>query len=534
MPLNHELAGAHMAMEVRSLELDRHLDLLLAHVPQAVERMWQRDYTLWQQEPTEVADRLGWLDAGDRLPADVAMMERNGEQLLASSATDVVLVGMGGSSLYPEVLSKLSDLPYRSSMTQRRLHVLDSTDPAAVRRIVDQLDWSQTLLVASSKSGSTLETRCHLATLTEHLRQIHGDAAHRFVSVVTDPDSPLESHARAQGIAVVAGQSDVGGRYSALTPFGMWPAMLMGLDLEAHFAPAREMLALAALSDAGANESAALGALLAAGVQSGNDKLTLELPGGLSVFGAWVEQLVAESTGKHGQGLVPVLGESVSSPHLGADRLLVAFTADNGASARSNRASDVGANGDVPGVFIDWDDPRRVAAEVVRWEVATAIAGALLGINPFDQPDVTRAKEATQRALDEHTPLPPTDDPASCLNTAKPGDYIALLGFVAPESDNHRALEAAAERLRAEYQVPVTVGIGPRYLHSTGQLHKGGANNGIYLVVVGDDPVDVEVAGEQFTFSQVKRAQAVGDIIALREAGRRVAHVDVETVADLV
>lgn len=487
-----------------------------------VPRIWDRDHTVWSDDPTELADRLGWLDAPERGSAYVPDLHDLAAGVVADGVTDVLLVGMGGSSLYPEVLARV----FGPRAGAPRLTVLDSTDPAAVLAVEERLPWQATLLVPASKSGTTIEMACHLDRFLDRLRDAHGDDAGRFVVPITDPGSQLDARVTDEGFrAAVHGQPDVGGRYSALTPFGLFPAALLGLDVTAHLAAAEGELAVARSISAAENSPAVLGAVMGAAAREGRDKLTILLPDEVAPFGLWIEQLVAESTGKHGVGILPVLGERPGEATFGDDRLVIAY----------------GDHPDVPGLVeagvpvltIGWAGPGQLPAEVARWEFATAVAGALLGINPFDQPDVAAAKAATTHVLATGAELPGTEDPADVLTTVAPGDYLALLGYVAPGSDDEAALEAAAGRLRQRYGVPVTVGIGPRYLHSTGQLHKGGPDEGVFLVVVGDDPRDAEVPGRDFTFSRLKRAQAAGDLQALREAGRRVAYVSLGRLADL-
>jgi glucose-6-phosphate isomerase len=487
----------------------------LAGVP----RIWDRDHTWWSEDPTELADRLGWLDAPERAHAGAAELVALADTVRADGITDVVLVGMGGSSLYPAVLSST----FPAVPGAPRLHVLDSTDPAAVLGLERSVPWESTLVVPASKSGGTVETLSHLARFEARLVEVHGDDAGRFVLPITDPGSGLAARAEERGYRGPAyGQPDVGGRFSALTPFGLLPAALLGLDLVDHVASAREMLAMARGTDADTNAPAVLGAVMAAGVRTGRDKLTLLLPEELASFGLWIEQLVAESIGKGGVGVVPVLGETPANARFGDDRLVVAV-------GEHPEIADLLAAG-VPVVQLPWTGPSQLAGEVVRWEFAIAVAGGLLGMNPFDQPNVQSAKTATGEVLDSGEDLPPTTDPDEVLSTLSDGDLLGLLAFVVPDGPDEARVRAWAEQLRATTGVPVTVGIGPRYLHSTGQLHKGGSDRAAFLMVVGDDPEDAEIPGKPYGFSRLKRAQAAGDMAALRAAGRRVAHISMDAV----
>lgn len=489
---------------------------------EVVPRIWERDHTVWGPDPTELADRLGWLDADMRADEVRARLERSVAALVTDGITDVLLVGMGGSSLYPEVLATTFG-PAEGFPT---LRVLDSTDPAAVLAAERDLPWETTVVVPASKSGTTIEMACLLERFHARLREVHGAAAGRYVLPITDPGSRLEAQAAADGFReVIHGQPDVGGRFSALTPFGLLPAAILGLDLQDHLAAGREQLATARSVDPQVNDAAVLGALLAAAVRDGRDKLTLLLPDEIASFGLWIEQLVAESTGKHGVGLLPVVGEDPTNATFGDDRIVVSL-------GRSDHLDALVAAG-VPVVELPWAGPAQLSGEVIRWEFATAVAGALLGINPFDQPDVESAKKATSQVLDRGEDLPEPQDPRTVLGSIAPGDYLALLAFVTPEGDDHRAVEVAAGRLRSSLQVPVTVGVGPRYLHSTGQLHKGGPNNGVFLVIVGDDPQDADIPGRELTFSRLKRAQAAGDLRALQAADRRAVLVSGDALRSL-
>lgn len=480
----------------------------------AVPRIWDRDHTVWSPDPTELADRLGWLDAPERAADARAELVALADGVRADGITDVVLVGMGGSSLYPAVLATT----FGSAPGWPRLHVLDSTDPAAVLELEGAVPWATTLVVPASKSGGTIETLSHLERFLARLHEAHGEDAARHVLPITDPGSGLAERAAAVGFRGPAlGQPDVGGRFSALTPFGLLPAALLGLDLDAHLAAAQEMLAQARVVEPNTNAPAMLGAVMAAGARVGRDKLTLLLPEEVASFGLWIEQLVAESTGKHGVGIVPVLGETPANATFGEDRVVVAL----GDHPEIDELLAMG----IPVVRLSWSGPEQLTGEVARWEFATAVAGALLGINPFDQPNVQAAKSATARVLASDEELPPPTDPATVLETLEPGDLLGLLAFVQPDGADEEKVRAAADVLRQRYGVPVTVGIGPRYLHSTGQLHKGGSDRVAFLLVVGDDPEDADIPGRGYGFSRLKRAQAAGDHAALLEAGRRVAHV---------
>ncbi|HET7857162.1 MAG TPA: hypothetical protein VFL41_11955 [Gaiellaceae bacterium] len=435
-----------------------------------VDRIWARDPTVWTGH--DEAHWLGWLDEPAR------MLERLDElDTLERGFDDVVLLGMGGSSLAPEVL--------RRTFAAERFHVLDTTHASAIRRLEESLDLDSTLFVAASKSGTTLETRCQLDYF---LAQGRGAFA-----AITDPGTELETLAREHGFAwVVLGEPTIGGRYSALSPFGMVPARLMDLDVQTILERAVAMADWCRLGEE--NPGFQLGEQLGGGWAEGSDKVCIEdTPGG---FGLWAEQLLAESTGKHGKGLVPAPGESPNGPDRQAARVRV-------------------------------DDPYDIAAEFFRWEFATAVAGSILGINPFDQPDVQAAKDRTGAILERggDVDLDPESSVDELLAQAREGDYVAILAFVDPGRSSE--LGPLVDRAR-ETGCVVTCGLGPRYLHSTGQLHKGGPNTVRALQVVDDLGEELDVPGRRFGFRRLIAAQAAGDLEALKERGRRVARVRLE------
>lgn len=483
-------------------------------------RLWRRDHTIWRDDPAEIADRLGWLEA----PATIR--ERAGE--IAAFARDarsnvarVVLLGMGGSSLAPEVLSRTlhGGVP---------LTVLDTTDPDHVEAVRGSLDLDRTLFVVSSKSGTTVETVSHLEYFWSLVPR--GD---RFV-VVTDPGSPLAGIARERGFRhVFENPPDVGGRYSALTYFGLVPAALVGLDvtrlLDAGLAMAR---ACAPSVPPRANPGLRLGAAVGDAQAEGRDKLTLVLPDALAAFGDWVEQLVAESLGKEGTGVVPVTGAPPASPGAyGDDRLFVAYAPGDAAfPAELDALTEAGH----PVVRIRVPDAWALGGEFFRWEVATAVAGRVLGVHPFDQPDVESAKRRAREALESGGgERPEPGDARAVLAGLAPPNYLAVQAFIAPTPEHARRLEAVRARLRDRCRVATTLGFGPRFLHSTGQLHKGGPDTGRFLQVTGPHRADIAVPASGYTFGRLIDAQADGDLRALRDAGRPVARVTLEELEAL-
>jgi glucose-6-phosphate isomerase len=441
-----------------------------------IEGIWERDATTWTGG--DEAQWLGWLDEPlhiqERLGSITAFAES-----LHDEVDDVVLCGMGGSSLAPEVLRRSFEVDW--------FHVLDTTHPRAIRALEDKLDLERTLFVSSSKSGSTLETRSHTDYFWEQTRK-RGE----LFCAVTDPGSELERLARERGFrAVFAGEPSIGGRYSALSPFGIVPAVLMGIDAGRLLQSAQEMREACRSGDG--NPGYELGSRFGTGWQEGRDKICIgDAPGD---FGLWAEQLIAESTGKHGKGLVPAPGESPDRP-------------DRQAAAP------------------ELPDPYALGAEFFRWEFAIAVAGAYLEINPFDQPDVQAAKDKTNEVLatGKEPELEPEGSIEELLAQAQDGDYVCVQAFVDPDAD----LGPLVDRLREQSGLVVTHGYGPRYMHSTGQLHKGGPNTGLFLQVIDEPGDELPIPGKPFGFRRLIRAQAAGDLETLKERGRRVARVRLE------
>jgi glucose-6-phosphate isomerase len=523
----------------------------------AANGLWKNDPSAWSNEAAvqkAIADRLGWMaspalmaDSLDRLQTFAGAVKRDG-------FTDVVLLGMGGSSLAPEVLRAVVGV----APGWPRFHMLDSTDPAAVRSTTAAIAPKTSLFLLSSKSGGTIEPN----VLTAHFRdrlETSGVArwGGHFVAI-TDPGTAVERRATEERFRdLFLNPSDIGGRYSALSFFGMVPAALMGQDVAGLIGWALAMLA-AAEPGAGPpldNPALALGLAMGVGARDGVDKLTLIAPASLDAFGLWIEQLIAESTGKKGTGIVPIANEPAGdSAVYGADRVFVRVkVAGAGDEASRDALRQAMIDRHAPWIDIDLPEPVALGAEFVRWEIATAVAGALLKIDPFDQPNVQQAKDATQALLGQfksagRLPIPPADraldgavdmtlsaaakhtltpaDADAFLRLIRPGDYFALLAYLSTaDSALAGELRALRQAVRDRTRAATMFGYGPRYLHSTGQLHKGGANSGVFLLVTAGPREDLPIPGEKFSFGTLELAQAVGDFKSLDAAGRRALHV---------
>ena len=483
-------------------------------------RLLAGDTTLWPPPAHVTGPWLGWLDSLDRAEEHLRMLLPLAAGIVADGIEHVVLVGMGGSSLFPLVLAGACG----NADGHPELHVLDSTDPAAVSRVEAAVDWARTVVVVASKSGATVETLAHLDRLLDRLTDALGPDAPSRIVAITDPGSPLEERATTGAFrAVVSGDGDVGGRYSALSPFGLVPAALLGVDLDALLHHARTAAAAWVEDPWSGAGPARLAALLASGVVDGRDALHLLVDERAGMLGAWIEQLVAESSGKDGTGVIPVVVSSVDEVVARTRAVVVTIGEVDGLAAL--------AAAGVPTLSIPWSGCAHLGAEVLRWMQAVPLACAQLAVDPFDQPDVASAKAATAEALERGSEPDVPRALATLDDVATGAGYVAVLAYVDPDGDAARAIVAAAPGLARRYGVPVTVGIGPRYLHSTGQLHKGGRDDGVFLVLVGDDPEDVAIPGRPYGFSRLKRAQAAGDLAALRAAGR---HAEVVALDELI
>jgi glucose-6-phosphate isomerase len=447
----------------------------IAAQQELIERIWARDATVWTGADEE--KWLGWLDEPKRMQERAAEIVEFAREARSTFDT-FVLLGMGGSSLAPEVLKRTFD--------QKQLHVLDTTHPEMIRHAEAALDLGKTMFIVSSKSGSTLETLSHFSYFWEQT----GGNGEQFIAI-TDPGSSLEALAGTRGMRVFSGEPTIGGRYSALSPFGIVPAALLGIDIDRLLASGERM---ADACRGESNPGLQLGLRLGEGWREGRDKVCIgETPGR---FGLWAEQLIAESTGKQGKGLVPAPGESPDGP-------------------------------DRQGAEVQLADPYAIGGEFFRWEFAVAVAGSILEINPFDQPDVQAAKDKTKEVLasGEDPKLEATGSLDELLGGAEPPSYVAIQAFIDPAREPD--LQPLLDRAHATGCV-VTHGLGPRYLHSTGQLHKGGPPTGLFVQVVDDTGEEIPIPGEDFGFGRLIRAQAEGDFRSLQERGRSIVRARLE------
>lgn len=509
-------------------------------------RLWARDPTLWSAgQPCgsvpELADRLGWLALPETMHGMLNDLVDFAREVAGSGTRNVVLLGMGGSSMAPEVFQRT----FGPAAGAPRLIVLDSTHPAAVRRVESQVDLRRTLFLVSSKSGTTTETLSLFRYFWHRLSRTEARPGDRFV-VITDPATPLERLSREREFRrTFLGPVDVGGRYSALSVFGLVPAALIGVDVRRVLNRAQGMAAASgpAVPETG-NPGLVLGAALGEMALDGRDKVTFLASPSLAGLPAWIEQLVAESTGKDGKGIVPVVDEPLDvldvPERCGADRVFVHLRLAGDDARDLDALADAIEAAGHPVARLHLAETADLGAEFFRWEVAVAASGAVLGIHPFNQPDVQLAKElagqAMARAADPEqdyvgdAPASSPEAPAGAVNAwaaqLRPGDYVGLQAYLAPDEATTKALAGLRHAISERWGVATTLGYGPRFLHSTGQLHKGGPDTGAFMQIVDDAGEDLDVPEAGHTFGGLIRAQALGDLAALRQCGRRVVRVE--------
>jgi transaldolase/glucose-6-phosphate isomerase len=499
---------------------------------QKMARLWSHDASLWTG--ADESKWLGWLDIVEAQLRDGDRFVKFCEEVRARNFTDVLLLGMGGSSLCPEVL----ELSFGKADGFPKFHVLDSTDPAQLKATADSIDLERTLFIVSSKSGSTLEPNI----FKQYFFERAGRDSSRFVAI-TDPGSKMQQVAERDGFwRVFFGLPSIGGRYSALSDFGMIPGAAMGIDIPQFLGLAKLMTtACSPAQPAEQNPGLVLGVLLGTLGLAGRDKVTIIASPGIHDLGAWLEQLVAESTGKIGKGLIPVGHEPLGAPSVyGQDRVFVYERLESAPDPQQDQAVAALEAAGHPVIRHDIHNAYHLGAEFFRWEIATAVAGSILGINPFDQPDVEAAKVATKKltsAFEETGSLPPETDVVriddgdlrdrlrTLFGSIHAGDYFALLAYIEMNRAHEDALQRVRVKVRDAKKSATCLGFGPRFLHSTGQAYKGGPNTGVFLQITCDDAQDVAVPGQKYTFGVVKAAQARGDLEVLRERGRRTLHV---------
>jgi len=508
------------------------------HKEQFARRLWQKDYTLWSKEPQpELTDRLGWLELPETMTRQVAALKACAEQAKADGIKHVVLLGMGGSSLAPEVFQQT----FGNAGGYPELQVLDSTHPAAVKALEARIDPAHTLFLVSSKSGTTTETNSFFYYFWDKLKAVEENPGAHFIAI-TDPGTPLEKMARERNFrAVFNAPGDIGGRYSALTVFGLVPAALIGVDVDALLARARRMSGACAPAPDGNHPGLRLGAALGELTLAKRDKVTFVCSPSLAALPSWIEQLIAESTGKNNKGIIPVAGEQLAPPEsYSADRFFVYLRLESDDNAALDRhVAALGANGH-PVARIELADKEDIGQEFFRWEFAVAAAGAALGIHPFNQPDVQLAKDLAKKAMGSGgtSAAAPKgevlahDDGAlraavdQWTNRKKARDYVSVQAYIEPSAANSSALNTLAAAIQRRLGVATTLGFGPRFLHSTGQLHKGGPNSVLVLQIVDPSADHLQVPETDYTFNALIQAQAVGDLTALRQRRRRVLRIN--------
>jgi len=529
-----------------------------------VRRLWQRDASVWTG--SDEAQWLGWLDITEKQLAQLDVFKKVGGDVKKAKFKHALLLGMGGSSLCPEVLrmtfGKIKGFP--------ELHVLDSTDPAQIKAIEAKVDLQSTICIVSTKSGSTLEPNIYKQYFFERIAKKVGpkEVGNRFIAI-TDPGSKMQQVAEADKFRhIFFGVPSIGGRYSALSNFGMIPAAIMGLDVAKFLKNTQEMVkACGANAAADKNPGVVLGAILGTAANEGLDKLTIISSPGIHDLGAWLEQLIAESTGKQGKGIIPVDREKLAKPEAyGSDRVFAYLRLETKPDKRQDAAVTALEKDGLPVVRISVKNTYNLGQEFFRWEIATAVAGSIIGINPFNQPDVEASKIETKKLTSEYenTGSLPPESPfletegiklyADQKNTAalrnsktlvdalkfhldriNANDYFGVLAYITMNQQNEDALQAVRHLVRDDKKAATVLGFGPRFLHSTGQAYKGGPTSGVFLQITCDDKIDLPVPGQKYTFSVVKAAQARGDFAVLSERGRRAlrVHIGKNVKADL-
>ncbi len=515
-----------------------------------IARIWDRDASVWTNSGEQ--EWLGWLDIVEHELGNVDRYRELAEDIAGAGFSSIVLMGMGGSSLCPEVLARTFGI--------NDFFILDSTVPAQVAAVQEEIDLTETLFIVASKSGSTLEPNCFRQYFFDRVSKLVGkDAAGKQFMAITDPGSQMEEIAKRDGYRhIISGKPDIGGRFSALSAFGMAPAAVMGIDNEKFLKRAAEMVRSCRSTNPSENPGAMLGSVLGVCRAAGRDKLTFIAVPELYDLGAWLEQLIAESTGKNGVAIIPVDREPLMPADVyGSDRVLVLLKM-KGSQLDEEMMNDLAEIEDagIPLITVEVAENYSLGQEFFRWEFATAVAGSIMGINPFDQPDVESAKVAARELTEEfeRTGSLPAEEPffeedgvklftspeyaaelsdvveerslaafiEAHLWNIDEGDYFAILAYLEMNSENEQSLQQLREAVLDHYSCATCLGFGPRFLHSTGQAYKGGPNTGVFLQISAEDSTDIPVPGQEYTFGVVKNAQARGDLQVLLERGRRV------------
>lgn len=500
---------------------------------QVVGRLWSKDHRLWKPDPAEITNRLGWLSLADDMLSHLPALKALSETARTEGVRDVVLLGMGGSSLGPEVFRA----SFGSKKGAPRLWVLDSTVPGWIRRVTASIHPARTLFLVASKSGGTIEVLSLFAHFWKLVAETKGNRGGQQFIAITDPGTGLETMAREHGFRrIFCNPPDIGGRYSVLSLFGLVPAALLGLDvsrlLQRAGAMADRCRETRSIQD---NPGAYLGMAMGAFALAGRDKVTVLASSPVDTFGLWAEQLLAESTGKETRGIVPVAQEPVLSPaRYGADRFFVYLRLKGANNQTLDRQVQALARAGHPVLTFALRDRYDLGAEFFRWEYATAVAGHLLAIHPFDQPNVQESKDNTRRVLDGYRtvgllPEPavssPTDAAVGLAGQLRAGAYVAILAYATPSKPLASAIRRLRKALVQQHHVTTTFGYGPRYLHSTGQLHKGGPASGVFLELVDRMTPDLAIPAQPFSFGILAKAQATGDLESLQAHGRPVIRV---------
>lgn len=506
------------------------------------ERLWRKDFTLWSVDPvSEITDRMGWLNLPETSYKLLDELSSFSDEVRNEGFTNVVLLGMGGSSLAPDMFQHT----FGNSSGYPRLIVLDSTHPDAVEAVRASIDVKKTQFIVSSKSGATIEPNSFYYYFWNLVSKQTNTPGKNFIAI-TDPGTPLEKLAHERKFRrVFRAVSDVGGRYSALTAFGIVPAALIGMDIRRLLDHAQTMArASSSHIDVRSNSALELGAVLGVLAETGKDKVTFITSPSLSAFLSWLEQLIAESTGKDNKGIIPVAEEPlIAVDHYGNDRLFVYLRLENDANNENDtQVQKLEASGQ-PVIHIRLEEKYDIGQEIFRWELAVAATGAVLGIHPFNQPDVELAKKLARDAMKKGNDASTNaveeisvqdkkvlhDAVAHWRSSAKVGDYFGIQAYIAPTDQAHMVLQSLRKELSAKTHCATTLGYGPRFLHSTGQLHKGGPNTGVFLQLVDIPKNDVPVPETDYSFRRLIHAQAIGDYLALKQRNRRVLRVNLGT-----